>query len=201
MIPKRIIRTVPAETSEQVEAWWTHIVKLHPDWSTVTFRDPIDPDQFPITSPLWSNCKNGAQLAGLIRLEALLDGGIYLDSDFELYRRLDPLLNCSAFAGWEDPNVVPDAVIGAEPNHTAIRQCLALALERIMSDSDDWHTGNGAWSTGPGVTTNVLPGRADVLLLPPAAFYPVHYTEKARLGQHVREPWEFGMHHWHASWL
>lgn len=201
MIPKRIIRTVPAETSDQVEAWWKQTVNLHPDWSTITYRDPIDPAQFPLTSPLWSRCQNGAQLAGLIRLEALLDGGIYLDSDIELYRRLDPLLACSAFAAWEDPNTVPDAVLGAEPNHQAIRTCLALAIERILSTSTDWRTGNGAWATGPGVTTTVLPGRADVFLLPPGAFYPVHYSAKDTIAAYTPEPWSFGIHHWHASWL
>lgn len=201
MIPKRIIRTVAAATTTEVEDFWKTACDLHPDWETVTYRDPIDPDLFPITSPLWNRCQNGAQLAGLVRLEALLDGGIYIDSDVELYRRLDPLTACSAFAAWEDPNTVPDAVLGAEPGHAAIRACLALALERILTDSTDWRTGNGAWSTGPGVTTTILPGRADVLLLPPGAFYPVHYSEKDRLDAYVPEPWCFGMHRWHASWL
>lgn len=201
MIPKRIIRTVPTETSEQVERWWQHVEDLHPLWETVTYRDPIGPDLFPITSPLWTRCQNGAQLAGLIRLEALLAGGIYLDSDIQLFRALDPLAHCSAFAGWEDANTVPDAVIGATRNHPAIRTCLALALERLLSDSTDWRTGNGAWSTGPGVTTTTLPGRADVLLLPPACFYPIHYSAKDTIRDYTPEPFTFGIHHWHASWL
>ncbi len=204
MIPARLIRTVPTQTSDLVEAWWRTACMLHPDWDFVTFRDPIDPSDFPVTARYWERCQTGAQLAGLIRLEALHTlGGIYIDSDVELFRSLEPLRSLPAFAAWEDAKVVPDAVIGAEAGHPAIRACLAMACARMESQSSDWRTGNGAWSTGPGVTTHVLPGRSDVLLLPPGSFYPYHYTEKQRASEDFRtlQPWAFGAHHWAASWL
>lgn len=205
MIPRRLIRSVPAETSAEVEGFWSNTMALHPGWEHVTHRDPIDPNWFPLTSPVWPYAKSGAQLAGLVRLEALWrTGGIWLDSDVELYRPLTPLLGCSVFAGYEDLNVIPDAVLGAGPGHPAIRACLDLAMERIGSDSTDWRTGNGAWATGPGVTTDVLPRFADdVLLLPPGSFYPYRYTEKHRRHDDHRrlQPWAFGAHHWHGSWL
>ena len=205
MIPRRLIRTVPAETSGEVESWWERACELHPGWERITYRDPIEPELFPVTAQLWSACTSGAQKAGLIRLEALArSGGIYLDSDVELWRPLTPLLGVQAFAGWEDPGVVPDAVLGAERAHPAIRECLALAMRRFTSDSADWRTGSGAWGTGPGVTTTVLPGRDDVLLLPPGSFYPVHYTAKAGAdwaAERDLNPWAFGAHRWHASWL
>lgn len=168
---------------------------MHAGWELLTLRDPIDPADFPLTAPHWHRCTSGAQRAGLIRLEALLAGGIYIDSDIECYRPFTPLLGCQAFAGWEDPKVVPDAVIGAEPDHPAIRETLRLAIDTVDS---------GPWVSGPGATTAVLPGRDDVLLLPPGSLYPYHYTEKAsrRDADHKTEqPWAFCAHHWHASWL
>ena len=55
------------------------------------------------------------------------------------------------------------------------------------------------------MTTEVLPGRPDVVVLPPEVFYPVHYTRRADLdgyaAQAYRPPWVLGMHRWHASWL
>jgi len=204
VIPYRLVRSVPAETSDEAEAFWRTACDMHPNWRHDTFRDPIDPAQFPLTSPHWARCSSGAQLAGLVRLEALWhDGGIWLDSDVEIFRPLDPLLHCSAFAAWEDENVAPDAVIGATPHHPALKECIDLALARLGSSSPDWRVGNGAWGTGPGVTTTVFPGRSDVLLLPPGSFYPVHYSAKtdADWATAGRAPWTFGVHRWAASWL
>lgn len=202
MIPTRLVRCVPKHTTDEVERFWDGAQELHKGWEMTTLRDPIDPEFFPITAPHWDRCSSGAQLAGLVRLENLWHhGGIYLDSDVECYRPLTPLLGVKAFAAWEDANVVPDAVIGAERHHPAIKDCLDLAIKRINSTDESWQTGRGAWSTGPGVTTAVFPDRGDVLLLPPGAFYNVHYSEKNLLVEHKPNPWEFVSHKWHASWL
>lgn len=195
MIPRRIFRTVPETTSVEVERFWEIAEDLHPGWQMITYRDPIDPALFPITSPHWDRCTSGAQRAGLIRLEGLLQhGGIYLDSDVELYRPLDSLLGLAAFAGWEDAKVIPDAVLGAKPAHPAIGECLERAIAVL---------GEGPWASGPGVTTAVLPGRPDVLLLPPGSFFPYHYTQRDRRHEDHRtpNPWAFGAHHWEGSWL
>jgi hypothetical protein len=194
-IPRILHRTVPEHTSPEVERWWRAWGELHPDWELRTHRDPLEPAEWPLTAPYWARCRNGAELADLVRLEALLRwGGIYVDSDVEPYRSLEPLLPLSAFAAWEDERVVPNAVLGAVPAHPAIQACLDLALERIEQPT---------WERGPGVTTAVLVGRPDVLLLPPGSFYPYHYREKERRGEdhRRRQPWAFGAHHWAGSWL
>jgi hypothetical protein len=54
------------------------------------------------------------------------------------------------------------------------------------------------------VFTTLLPDSPDALLLPPGAFYPVHYSHKARIGRadHAAEnPWAFCLHHWDGSWV
>lgn len=202
-IPKVIFRSVPEVTSEQVEIWWSKVQELHPGWQFITYRDPIDKEMFPTSSPYWDRCESGAQMSGLVRLEGLWrHGGIWLDSDVEVYRSLEPLLQVEGFAGFEDPGVIPDAILGARPGHPAIKECLILAVKRLVGHSGDWRT-DGSWGTGPGVMTTVLPGRSDFLILPPACFYPYHYTEKeTRRGEdHSALPWCFAAHHWHGSWL
>lgn len=203
MIPARLVRCVPSETSPTVEAWWLRAVALHPGWEHVTLRDPLHPDDYPMTCDAWNRCESGAQLAGLVRLEDLYTyGGIYLDSDVEVFRSLDRLRRYRGFAAWEDETTVPDAVLGAEPGHPALRECLELALARIRSSSVDWRTGPGSWGTGPGVTTAVLPGRDDFVCLAAESFYPYHYTEKHRADEdHAANPNTYAAHHWHASWL
>jgi hypothetical protein len=194
-IPRILHRTVPAETTAEVERWWARFGELHPGWTLLTHRDPLDPADWPETSDLWPLCTSGAQKAGLIRLEALHRwGGVYVDSDVQPFRPFDSLLHLPAFAAWEDAKVVPDAVLGSMPGHPAFAAMLEMARREVCAR-------RGAWHSGPGVTTAILPGRPDVLLLPPGAFYPVHYTEKADLDAHVPEPWGFAMHRWHASWL
>lgn len=194
-IPRILHRVVPASTSEEAETWWDRFGALHPGWTLLTHRDPLDPADWPLTARSWKLCTSGAQFAGLIRLEALWRwGGIYIDSDVEPYRSFEPLLPLRAFAAWEDAKVVPDAVLGAEPEHPAIRACLTLALKRLRQ---------GAWESGPGVTTTLLPGRSDVLLLPPGSFFPYHYHEKHRRHEDhaAAQPWAFAAHHWAGSWL
>jgi hypothetical protein len=184
---------VPTDTSDELEGWWKRFGELHAGWELRTWREPLDPGTWPLTSDLWPLCGNGAQKAGLIRLEALVTyGGIYVDSDVEPYRSFAPLLHVPAFAAWEDETVVPDAVLGAEPAHPAFREMLAKARNVI-------DRGGSAWQSGPGVATAVLPERADVLLLPPGAFYPHHYLQQ---DETVGEgPWVFCRHYWHGSWL
>ena len=193
MIPRILHRVVPENVPEEYENYWRTARELHPDWDLRTWQDPIDPEGFE-SAHLWPHVESGAQLAGLIRLEVLWKfGGIYLDMDVEPIRSLEPLLQTSGFACWEDGRVIPDAVLGFEAGHSAIRECLdrALAMD----------PGEGAWATGPGITTAVLKSRSDVLTLPPASFYPYYYTEPERAAENFGlTPWVYGVHRWHGSW-
>lgn len=196
-IPRRFIRSVPREPSPEAETWWQGFTDLHPGWEMVTYRDPIDPRLFPLTSPAWPGCRHPAQMAGLLRLEAILgDGGVWVDCDVECYRSFEPLRAVSCFAAWEDRRTVPDALFGAEPGHPAIKLCLEAALQSVWAGEDPWQS-------GPGVLTKLLPGRADVLLLPPGSFYPYHWSRKDERGFDHKgsQPWAFAAHHWSASWV
>lgn len=198
MIPRNLFRTVPARTGENVETWWRWATEIHQGWNCVTYRDPLDPADFPLTSEYWDLCRHGAQVAGLVRLELVYThGGVYIDSDVQVYRSFGPLLGLRAFAGWEDVRVVPDAIFGAEAGHPAIGDCLHAATTLVKLGKDPWET-------GPGVFTDVLPLRQDVTLFGPEAFYPYHYSEKKTpksRKNYSASPWCYAVHHWHASWV
>lgn len=189
MIPAVLHRTVPAIASDDAEYHWSVAGELHPGWDLFEWRDPLDPADFPLTSPHWWRCGSGAQFAGLIRLEVLHRyGGFYLDSDFELYRPLHPLRGAGLVAAWQDAGIIPDAFLAATPQHP----CVAAAIELAISRLDI-----GAHASGPDVITELWPQHG-ALLLPPQSIYPYHYTEKSRRREDHRaaNPWAFGAHHW-----
>lgn len=202
VIPRLIHRTVPEQTDAETERWWQTFLDLHPDWNCRTWRDPLDPEEFPETGDLWVKCKSGAQKAGLIRLELIwTHGGIYVDSDVECLRPLDPLLGHDTFvAGWEDAKTIPDAMFAAPPRHAVTSELLDAARRSVEAGED-------AWKSGPGVFTKILPTvsrRGDALILPPGTFYPYHWKnkEKDRHRDHAAEqPWALAQHHWRGSWL
>lgn len=193
-IPRVVHRTVPTETSEQIEAWWTQFQAMHPGWEFKTWREPLNPADWPLTGDLWDRCQNGAQKAGLIRLELLVrEGGWYCDSDVEPVRSLEPLLHNRAIVAWEDHKTIPDAVLAAEPNHPAFVLALEKARAAIGGGADAWHS-------GPGVMTEVMPGRPDVTVLGPDLFYAIHWLDKAKLNS-PHPPYAYLRHHWFGSWL
>lgn len=199
MIPRILFRTVPAETTAEVEAWWEHACSLHPGWEHRTYRDPIDPTDW-ATSDLWPKCLAGAQFADVIRLEALeRHGGVYVDSDVEVFRPFTPLLGVEMFAGWEDDQSIPNAVLGAVPHHPAVRLALHRIREYIEHPHESRSTAERIWIAGN--MTTVLQGRPDVLTLPPGSLYPVHYRETSDVRDPMRAwPWAFCRHHWRHSW-
>jgi hypothetical protein len=195
-IPRILHRTLPEVVDPAVEARWAHLQELHPGWEFRTHREPLDPKDWPLTGDLFGKCDTGAQKAGLIRLECLVrDGGFYCDADIVGVRSLEPLLQLDAVAAWEDDDCVPDAFLGSIPGHPAFVEMIERARASVLA-------GEGAWKSGPGVTTAVLPGRTDVLLLPPTAAYPCHYLEMSRMDAVLADPPSstFVVHLYEHSW-
>lgn len=196
MIPKRLVRTVPTETSDEVERLWLKACALHPEWQHITWRDPIDPQAFPITSPYWGDCETGAQLADLVRAEDLLhNGGWYIDADVWMLKPLDDLCALEAVAAWEDHLHIPNAVLGFRPGHPALQMVVKLAIERRHQ---------GTWQAGVGVTTEVF-SAAKMTLLPPGSFYPVSWQDAHKglvdwQSTARMNPWAYAMHLYKASW-
>lgn len=59
-----------------------------------------------------------AFVSDYVRLAALIEqGGVYLDTDVELLKSLDPLLENEAFCGFETPDRVATAVLGSKKKH------------------------------------------------------------------------------------
>lgn len=67
-----------------------------------------------------------AFVSDYVRMYALANfGGIYMDSDYELFKPIDEFRKHRAFTGHETPEIPITAIMGAEANHPWIKRLLA----------------------------------------------------------------------------
>lgn len=196
-IPRILHRVVPESTDPEVEDFWRRLVDMHPGWIHHTWRQPHDNDAFEL-GDLFDRCSHGAQIADLVRLEALWKlGGIYVDSDCEPVRPLDPLLDHELVIGAVDGEYLANGVIGARPGHPGIRACMDLIRSERRVDLRV----PPSEATGPTLATIVLGDRDDVTVLPPEFFYPYPFgAPRPASVWDVATPFTLLAHHWAHSW-
>ena len=191
-IPRILHFTLPkVATSRQLETIEVATL-LHPEWEVRVWRDPLPPEKFKL-SRYWVKTNSGAQLADLVRIEVVLQyGGIYLDSDVRLHKRLDDLARSyDFFVASENGWALTNAVFGATAGHIA----LAAMVHDLDAHTPDWTLPPNV-TTGPALFSRVLRGRNDVTVLPRETFYPYNCDE-APVPPH---PLGYGVHLWDASW-
>lgn len=196
-IPKIIHRTLPPSSTDLIERCFLS-VKRHcpsPEWAYRDYVSPRKSEDFPLTGKFWKHCKDVGQESDLVRLEVLYrEGGIYLDSDVELIRPLDDLLELKVFAGYEDEDFLCNAVIGAErglPEVLEAIKFLVRAIKRSKRGSPN----------GPKALTRAWKGKNDVSLFPPHVFYPYLYNEPERAQEDFMiNPETRAVHHWAKQW-
>ena len=190
----------PLLDSGAVRRNWRRFARLHPQWDLRTWSH-FSHQAFPETYDALRRCASPAQQADLMRLEILWrEGGVYVDTDCEPVRSLDPLRTLGCFFGSEDGEHYSTGVIGAVAGHPAIRAYLDGVL-----DGDRVGAGlppNEA--TGPVFATEILRGRADVTLLGSEAFYPEPFADSTRRFRRSRRrlsgPGTYVVHRWAHSW-
>ena len=196
LIPRIVHRTwlgwtgpMPDQLVAYGESWSRH----HPDWEMRLWTAADLPDLVP--DELVQRCRSHAECSDLMRFELLRrHGGVYLDTDFECLRPLDPLLQgVEAFAAWETDHRVGTAILGCVPGHPAFER--AARESRVTVGLGD----NSAESTGPGFWTTILIDHPEVCIFPIKTFYPYGWDEPQRRDEAFRE--SYAVHHWDGSWL
>jgi inositol phosphorylceramide mannosyltransferase catalytic subunit len=137
-----------------------------------------------------------AAKSNIARYEILLEhGGIYVDTDFECLKNIEPLLvGVECFVAWERDGLANNAIIGAIPGHPFVHD-LVESLEqsvRALPDADPAVT-----QSGPYYLTNVLARHPEVTVLPSALFYPYQWHERWRRAEVFSEA--YAVHHWTLS--
>ncbi len=184
---------LPEETLRFIEGWR----RLNPgfeirEWNETNF--PVDLCAY--TSEAHA-MRNWAFVSDVCRLYALLHyGGVYLDTDIELVRPLEPLLENSSFAGDEGTGMAM-GVVGAEPGAEWIRFFLEdYYMKRHFVNV--W--GHPVRTPNPKVYARFVRPRLTDVQLPVVYPKDVFYPELTDAGKAVVMPETISIHHYAASW-
>lgn len=192
MIPRVIHRVwlgdepMPEEFEYYGETWQRH----HPDWELRLWTDSNLPTlRFP---DAFERCRNHGERSDVLRSELLLQfGGLYVDTDVECRRPIEPLIDdLPAFAAWVRPGRIGSAVLGAVPGHPAIERLLTEMQDRVGE-------GNQIEAT-VGLLTDVLSEAEDVEVFDSGTFYPYHPRHNPANGREF--PDAYAIHHWGLTW-
>ncbi|MBP9193973.1 MAG: hypothetical protein KBF57_04770 [Saprospiraceae bacterium] len=177
---------------------------LLPDYAFIKW----DENNSPLHLPYIANAitkKNWANVSNLVRLWAVYtQGGIYLDTDVQLLKNLDNLLELRCFFGKEHGQkriFVNNAVMGAEAGHWFIKKCWIDLLYQF----DGTEKAN---LSSPVLTTRLLeeieliphdePQQIeDIHLFPSSVFHPRPWFDP---GQAVINDNTLGIHHYAKTW-
>ena len=139
-----------------------------------------------------SEKKKWAFVADYIRFWALArEGGIYLDTDTEVLRSFDDLLEHGAFFGKTQDGVTAAGVIGATPGHSVIHDIL-----RVYEQDRTFSTTR----TSPVTVTDVLSRHS----YPDVAVYDYQYFNPCDDGESCppeKLAIAYANNHWAESWV
>ncbi len=144
-----------------------------------------------------------AFLSDYFRIKVLYEnGGIYLDTDMQIIKNLDPLLKNDFFIGAESERIISAGIIGVIPHHPLLKKILDFYTEDI------W---NEPIFTIPDIITRVINREYDfkmerditwidekMVIYPPRFFYPYHFSEEFKYS-HIKND-TYGIHWWGKSW-
>lgn len=118
------------------------------EWNEENF--PIDYNTF--TKQAY-DAKKWAYVSDVARLYALYHvGGIYLDTDVEVFKPLDEFLENPAFTGFENIGYPVCATMGAEPGNPLIKELLDYYNDKEFVVYDDWTK----YTTNTVIISNIL---------------------------------------------
>lgn len=144
--------------------------------------------------------KMWAFVADYMRMLALYKyGGIYLDTDMEIIKNLDPLLDMNSFAGYESDGQVSAGLIACKAGDEFIKSC----LNYMDAEAE---RGPLAYTSIPRIMQSILDkGDNKIDIFPTDYFYPYNPWDKKKNVKQLMysdiTKNTYAIHHWSASWV
>lgn len=111
---------LPAEYESYIEGWREKL----PDYELIRWDESNSQVDIPFVKEAYKQ-KKYAFVSDYIRLKALYKyGGIYLDTDVEVLKSFDPLLDCDFFIGYIFDCLLGTAVIGTQKGSPIIAELM-----------------------------------------------------------------------------
>lgn len=155
MIPKIIHycwfgkKEKPEIVKNCIETWKNYMPNYElKEWN----ENNYDINKFEYSKEAYNNKVLGF-VADPIRIDVLNEyGGIYLDTDVEVYKAFDDLLDNKFFIGFEQPHYFGNATIGAEKGNELLKEILDTYKDKKFITHINWWE----YETGPMIITDVL---------------------------------------------
>lgn len=201
MIPKKIhyIWFGKGEKNERIKTCIESWKKYLPDYEIIEWtEDNFDININDFAKSAYDN-KKWAYVSDVARLWILYnEGGIYMDTDVELYKPLDEFLDKEGFIGFEDIHYLSTALIGAEKGNPVIKYILDYYNCIDFKLYDNWQDYITYNETSPCIFSNLfeligLNRDKDMIQhLKHFSIYPKSYFHTKNEG--------YAYHSWNGSW-
>lgn len=159
MIPKKIhyVWLGRGEKSDKIKRCIESWKKYMPDYEIIEWNeDNFDINYNDFTKQSY-DLKKYAFTSDVVRLYALYtQGGIYMDTDVEVYKPLDEFLNEEGFTGFEDINYPVTATMGCVKENPVIKMMLDYYDCVDFKMYDDWKDFITNEETSTCIYSNVL---------------------------------------------
>lgn len=209
MIPKKIHycwiggNPLPDSAKKCIKSW----KKYCPDYEIIEWNESnYDFSSVPYMKEAY-DAKKWGFAPDYARLDIIYKhGGIYLDTDVEIVRSFDPLLDLSGFAGFQDDRFVALGLgFGAEAGNPVIKELLDSYRDKRFIGPD----GEADLTPSPKLNTQTLVDKCGLVMngsfqgLPGMTVFPPEYfCPKAFEDGIIRKTKNtYSIHHFDASWF
>lgn len=204
MIPKTIHycwfggKELPKSARKYMRTWAKHL----PDYKVVEWNESnFDINMLPFTREAYAQ-KKYAFVSDYVRLYALYHhGGIYFDTDVEVLKSFDDLLDAPGFIGYDSDDCLGTAVMAAEAGNKLIGQFLEHYQQRHFDDKNiipNTKVLSKILREHGVVLDNTFCNVDNALYLYPIDYFIVKTFEDFRMHQTENS---YSIHHYEASWF
>ncbi len=178
------------------QTWLDH----HPGWTMKIWTEANLPEIR--NRDIYDRCIHLSQKSDVLRYEILLrEGGVYLDTDFECLRNIEPLIDGkSAFAAYRENREgerrskgFGSSIFGSVAGHPLLREL----VEKLPAVDP-----RESLALGPNFFTRYAETYPDVAGLPAKWFYPISWWQVSRDGPRQEAFGDaYAVHHWSSKWF